>query len=122
MKLQVIACVAALLIGCSASGSDTGTKPGSGASSNTGATSSTGAMPNLGIGGNLSIGGDLATGATGPDVADPESCEEAASAHTYVGCDFWPTITANPVWQEFEPAVVVANGTTKEAQVTIDGP
>ena len=121
MKLQVIACVAALLIGCSASGSDTGTKPGSGATGS-GASSSTGAMPNLGIGGNLSIGGDLATGATGPDVADPESCDEAASAHTYVGCDFWPTITANPVWQEFEPAVVVANGTTKEAQVTIDGP
>jgi hypothetical protein len=24
---------------------------------------------------------------------------------------FWPTITAKPVWVEFLPAVVVANGT-----------
>jgi hypothetical protein len=122
MKLQVIACVAALLIGCSAAGSDTGNKAGSGANGS-GASSSTGAMPNLNTGGSLALGGDVTNGATGPgDGPDPESCEEAASAHTYVGCDFWPTITANPVWQEFEPAVVVANGTTKDASVTIDGP
>ena len=123
MKLQIIACVAALLIGCSASGPDYGTKSGSGANGNTGATSNLGAMPNLGTGGNLALGGDIATGASGPgETADPESCDEAAKGHTYVGCDFWPTITANPVYQEFEPAVVVANATTKEATVTVDGP
>lgn len=33
--------------------------------------------------------------------------------HTYVGCDFWPTITANPVYVEFEPAVVIANGSSE---------
>jgi IgGFc binding protein len=126
MKLQLIACLAALLIsntGCSASGADGGTNRGSGASSN-GATSSVGAQPNLGLGGsgNLALGGNVGSGATDSGNGNPETCADAALGHTYVGCDFWPTITANPVWQEFEPAVVVANGTMTDATVTIDGP
>lgn len=126
MKLHVIACLAALLVGnvgCSASGADSGPSKGSGAtSSSNGATSSVGAQPNLGLGGSLALGGMVGTGATGPDNGMPETCDDAALGHTYVGCDFWPTLTANPVWQEFEPAVVVANGTTTDATVTIDGP
>lgn len=120
MKLQLIACVTALLLGCSASGADKGLK-GSGAG-NTGATSSIGDQPSLGLGGNgPSLGGSLSTGDVMAD-PNPETCEAAALGKTYVGCDFWPTITANPVWQEFEPAVVVANGTKTDATVTITGP
>ena len=120
MKLQLIACVTALLLGCSASGADKGLK-GSGAS-NTGATSSTGDQPSLGLGGNgPSLGGSLNMGDVVAD-PNPETCEAAALGKTYVGCDFWPTIAANPVWQEFEPAVVVANGTKTDATVTITGP
>src|SRR5258706_744128 len=59
--------------------------------------------------------------ANGEDV-NPKTCTEAASAHTYVGCEFWPTVTANPVYVEFDPAVVVTNGQTEDAKVVIDGP
>lgn len=122
MKLHVIACLG-LLVGCSAAGADKNVS-GSGASSSTGATATTGGQPNLGLGGSgPSLGGDLSTGATGPDAnGNPTSCDEAAKGHTYVGCDFWPTIVANPVWKEFLPAVVVANGTMEDANVTITGP
>ncbi|MDF3071274.1 MAG: hypothetical protein K0R38_6875 [Polyangiaceae bacterium] len=124
MKLQVIACLAALLVGCSASGN--GAKGGgSGGAGNTGNTGA-GAQPDLGLGAaGLGIGGDLALGGstpTGNTDGSPETCEQAAKDQTYVGCDFWPTITANPVWQEFLPAVVVANGTATAATVTITGP
>jgi len=62
-------------------------------------------------------------GSTGGDfVGTPKTCDEAARGHTYVGCDFWPTVVANPVWVEFDPAVVVANGNTEEAKVSVDGP
>ncbi len=124
MKLHVIACLAALLLsnaGCSASGADGGANHGSGATS-TGATSSSGGQPNLGLAGSLALGGNVGTGATGSGDGTPETCADAALGHTYVGCEFWPTIVANPVWQEFEPAVVVANGTATDASVTIDGP
>src|SRR5688572_13989327 len=41
--------------------------------------------------------------------ADPLSCEEAKSSKSYVGCDYWPTVTANGVWSIFDFAVVVSN-------------
>lgn len=124
MKLHVIACLAALLVGCSAGGKDggSGVNNGTGNTGNSGA----GAQPNLGTGGTGSgLGGNLALGGTPPvgnGNGSPETCEEAAENQTYVGCDFWPTITANPVWQEFLPAVVIANGTAQAATVTITGP
>ena len=51
-----------------------------------------------------------------------QTCAEAAMIGSYVGCDFWPTIVANPVWVEFDPAVVIANGSMADAKITIDGP
>ena len=94
MKLHVIASLAALLVGCSAGGTDKGgVNPGSGnTGSGSGATVGSGAQPALGVGGNLSLGGGAGTT---PPNDNPVSCEEAAQDHTYVGCDFWPTITAN---------------------------
>ena len=124
MKLHVTASILALLVGsgCSASGDNNGVGNGEGSgNSGNGATSSVGAQPNLGTGGNLALGGTPGTGAMGP-VGEPLSCDEAALAHTYVGCDFWPTIVANPVWIEFEPAVVMANANDMPVTVTIDGP
>jgi hypothetical protein len=53
---------------------------------------------------------------------NPKTCTEAMNARTYVGCEFWPTVTANPVYLEFDPAVVVANGQAEDAKVIIDGP
>src|ERR1700736_3592530 len=40
---------------------------------------------------------------------DPTSCEGAAVAKSYIGCDYWPTVVANNVWSTFDYAVVVAN-------------
>ncbi len=72
---------------------------------------------------------DLVLDGTGTDTGSPDTgnenpatCAEAASARSYVGCDFWPTVTANPVWLEFDFAVVVANGGTSDSDVTISGP
>ncbi len=71
-----------------------------------------------GSGGSIGIDSDGST----TFVGTPKTCDEAARAHSYVGCEFWPTVVANPVWVEFDPAVIVANGNTEEAKVTVDGP
>ncbi|HVJ94644.1 MAG TPA: IgGFc-binding protein, partial [Labilithrix sp.] len=78
-----------------------------------------------GPGGNLPVDG----GFGGPDpfppedeTEDPTTCEKAAQKKSYVGCDYWPTVTANPVWSIFDYAVVVANTGTTDAQVTVTGP
>jgi hypothetical protein len=47
------------------------------------------------------------------------SCDEAAASRSYIGCDFWPTVTANPVWSVFDYAVVVANGGVDRATVDV---
>jgi hypothetical protein len=71
-------------------------------------------------------GGDLPDGGS-PDpnmyvVGDPATCDEAAMKHTYIGCDYWPTVVANAVWNVFDFAVVVANPGTSVAMVTVTGP
>ena len=50
------------------------------------------------------------------------SCAEAAEGRTYVGCDFWPTVVFNPVYREFDFAVVVANGQAATAQIEVSAP
>lgn len=70
--------------------------------------------------GDISVGdGDLNGGMV---VDDPTNCADAAASESYIGCDFWPTITANPVWVEFDFAVVVANPQDFDVDVTITGP
>ena len=53
---------------------------------------------------------------------DPVTCDEAESAHSYVGCDYWPTVLANVVWSYFDYAVVLGNAGTTTASVTVTGP
>jgi hypothetical protein len=66
-------------------------------------------------------------GAANPDSGykdlgrDPITCDEAVSTHSYVGCDFWPTVTANNVYTMFDYAVVVSNTQKTAANVTITG-
>jgi hypothetical protein len=43
-------------------------------------------------------------------------------AHSYLGCEFWPTVTANTVWSIFDFAVLVANAGTQPASITVTGP
>ncbi len=52
---------------------------------------------------------------------DPATCDEAAVSRTYLGCEFWPTVTYNPVDQTFDFAVVVSNPQTVDAAVTVTG-
>jgi hypothetical protein len=52
---------------------------------------------------------------------DPTTCDEAAANKTYIGCDFWPTVTVNPVWSIFDFTAVVANAGTAPAMVTVTG-
>ncbi len=107
--------------GCSANSS-------SGSSGPHGQANATGSggSPSLNLGGTPGVGAGLnlgdSPGDSDGDGGLPASCEEAGALHSYVGCDFWPTIVANPVWGVFDPAVVVANGGTASAKVIIDGP
>ena len=41
---------------------------------------------------------------------------------SYIGCDYWPTVTTNPVWSIFDFTVVVANTQSVAATVHRDGP
>jgi hypothetical protein len=62
------------------------------------------------------------SGTGGAMVGDPVTCDQAAQAKTYIGCDFWPTVTSNIVWSIFDFTVVVANAGMATADVTVTGP
>jgi hypothetical protein len=53
---------------------------------------------------------------------DPSTCAGAAALNSYIGCDYWPTVTANNVWSIFDYAVAVANAGTQTATITVTGP
>lgn len=46
-------------------------------------------------------------------------CEDAAASNSYIGCEYWPTTTANTVDARFDFAVVVANPQTTPANITV---
>lgn len=57
------------------------------------------------------------------EARDPTTCAEALQTHSYVGCDYWPTITPNgPNSKSFHFAAVVANTGMTDATVTVTGP
>jgi hypothetical protein len=64
-------------------------------------------------------GGD--SGGLKPTPPDPKTCAEAADQQSYVGCDYWPTITSNPVANVFDFAVAIANIGTDVVNVTVTG-
>ena len=56
----------------------------------------------------------------GVDVAEePATCAQAEASRSYVGCDFWPTVTGNVVDPNYEFVVAVANTGTQAALVSI---
>lgn len=67
---------------------------------------------------------DVATDVNKGEIAipDPKTCEEAAANKTYIGCDFWPTVVANSVWETFDFTAVIANAGDTEAKITATGP
>jgi hypothetical protein len=72
----------------------------------------TGTGGTIGFGG---FGGQAGGGLTG----DPETCDQAQASKSYIGCDFWPTVTANNVWSIFDYAVVVANAGQQVVDATV---
>ncbi|MBK7400837.1 MAG: hypothetical protein IPJ34_32435 [Myxococcales bacterium] len=101
--------VASLLVACSAGKDDPQTNPALDGSLDGDATT-------------LDVSGLDADGATddaGPIIPDPTTCAQAAASHTYVGCDFWPTVTDNIVRPDFDYAVVVANFGDVDADVEV---
>ncbi|HTJ41447.1 MAG TPA: IgGFc-binding protein [Kofleriaceae bacterium] len=48
-------------------------------------------------------------------------CAPQAIGKSYIGCDYYPTITGNEVSDSFSFAVAVSNTSTQPAMVTIDG-
>lgn len=74
-------------------------------------------------GGFTDEGGVLGGDAQAPgDGQDPVTCEQALAAKSYVGCDYWPTVSANIVQNVFDFAVAVANVGAEKANVTVTGP
>lgn len=117
--------VISLAAGCAAS-SGLGAEEGAAGFGNSAGTGT--AKPGGGSGGsggkssgpglNLDAGGDAESDAK-VFVGDPKTCADAASQKSYVGCEFWPTVTANSVWPIFDFTVVVANTQDVPAQVEI---
>ena len=93
---------------CSAGNEDGGGGNGAGISS--------GANGEGGSQGQFMVGGGAEGGQ--PPIGDPKTCAQAAQAKTYIGCDFWPTPTFNPVYDNFDFAAVVANGGPAAATAT----
>ena len=120
-RLLLIALSITAAAGSCASVKKTGTGSTDAGGSGTGASGGTGGGANNGTAATTGNNGG-ASGGSGASQNNPTTCIQAATAHSYVGCEFWPTITANPVWTEFDPAVIIANGGTADASVTIDGP
>jgi hypothetical protein len=104
---------------------------GGGSSGSNGSGSSSGGPPGFGSSSSGSSGGSPSSGSFGdsgvpetgtPTGGEPTTCAEAAQSHSYIGCDYWPTVTANVAWSVFDFAAVVANAGTDTANVTVSGP
>ncbi|MCE9579196.1 MAG: IgGFc-binding protein [Deltaproteobacteria bacterium] len=69
---------------------------------------------------------DVCDGAAG-EICDPQSgtcidaCAPEVLGSSYVGCDYYPTITGNLVASSYEFAIAIANTTGAPASITIDG-
>lgn len=113
--LTLVGAAAAGLIGaCSA------TNPANTFTTGTGAGGSSAGPGAGGAGGDIiGLGGGNQGGSSSSGGMDPVTCEQAAANKTYIGCDFWPTVTDNIVWKIFDFAVVVANAGDKEADVSV---
>jgi len=79
-------------------------------------------IPPNGDGGPKLTGADSGGGEGGVTVGGPTTCAQAAASKSYIGCDYWPTVTVNPVWSVFDFAAVVANTQSAPAIVTVTGP
>jgi hypothetical protein len=105
----VLLLLSVALAACSASSGSSRNDTGGGGAGATGAGGDGGGFQPSGGGGGAP-----------PIDEDPKTCAEAAAAKSYVGCDFWPTVTDNIVFSYFDYAVVVANAGDVPAEVNVE--
>lgn len=106
--------LAASGVGCSATTSASTAGGGDG-----GSTIGTGGVggQDTNIGGGL---GGLGQGGGGPVGGVPQTCAEALAQQSYIGCEYWPTISSNSqLFSGFEFAIVAANPTDSPSTVTV---
>src|SRR5690606_65383 len=101
--------------GCSASSGGGSGVNGEGGSAN-GGSGNNGGSAGSGFGAFGGSGGLVDGG--GGSGGDPTTCDGAAAAKSYFGCDFYPTVVSNAVWSIFDFAVVVAN--TNDSPVNVE--
>jgi len=112
---------AAAILACSA-GNDGGSPFPKGNGGNNGEGGS-GATSNMGgAGGSILFDAGDDGGGGGGFVTNPTTCSQSVASRSYIGCDYWPTVTANNVWSVFDFAVVVANTGSDPSDVTVTGP
>jgi hypothetical protein len=51
----------------------------------------------------------------------PTTCADSISRHSYIGCDYWPTVTVNPVYSSFDYAVAVSNPQSTPVSIEVSG-
>ena len=97
--------------GCSAGGAGKGSETGQPGAGN---------GPSGAAGSGIILNPGVNAGAPGSgDDNNPTTCAAALANRTYIGCEFWPTVTYNPVYKEFTFAAVVANGGPTDAAVKV---
>ncbi len=62
---------------------------------------------------------DPVQGMTCTDAGCTGTCSPGELGPSYIGCDYYPTVTLNPVWSGFDFAVAVANASEKVAKITV---
>lgn len=99
--------------GCAATESNTFTGGAGGKGSTTSTTSGQGGdipLFDAGQGGGMSSSGGV-----------PQTCAEALMNKSYIGCEYWPTVTSNSLlFDQFKFAIAAANPTTTDAVVTVE--
>jgi hypothetical protein len=121
-RLGLPALLASLLLvslkvapGCSATGDPKDFNTGGGGSSGNPGPAGTGGT------GGIDIGFDAGHGGKTPGGGVPQTCAEALEAQSYIGCEYWPTVTSNAgLYDQFEFAVAAANPTASSATVTVE--
>src|SRR6478672_11555867 len=116
--MKWLACASLLIFGCNDGRNDNNT------------TGTTGGKHDMAMNVNMNDLAEppliLGDGGGGTDDAgvtthDPVTCDEAAMTKSYIGCDYWPTVNLNPVWNVFDYAVVISNTGTTDAHISITG-
>jgi hypothetical protein len=112
-----LACIA---YGCSSNEASSRFNAGAGGAINATATGAGGSILATSSTTGIVTTGNGGGAGGGSNMEDPETCDAAAQGRTYVGCEFWPTVTYTEVWSVFDFAVVVANAGKQPADVKVD--